>query len=587
MFTRRNLLQAGLWGGANLALPIGCSSSDGDGYLGVAGSADALSLPNPQTTPWMMELPIPPYAQEVACFGSPSPLLLGNGPGTHFYEIVEEERQVCMHPELPLTRIWSYRDATVASWPYALGPTFRATMSHEPGNAKPPYATHGVVVRTHNNLPCTPQAFGYNFTTMHLHGTHTQSAYDGFPTLDFGPGQQYDYAYPMHCPGFISSTPQTYDIPSTMWYHDHALDFTGPNLYKGLLGLFLVFDQLDPGDEANTAGLGLASGRYDIPLVIQDKIFAPDGSLVYNTFGHVGLIGNKFLVNGAIQPYLRVKRRKYRFRVLDASDARGYWVFLSEACGTTFPFCVIATEGGLLARSVNDIESFKIGPAERVEILIDFSKFPAGTELYLENRLAQSTGLGPDFPQPNPPPRTPLLKLMVEDTVPDGSQMPYVLRHFDPIDAKTLASAAQQTFEFDVICPQTDAHCAQTPPIWTINSQVSGDLSVAMASATLEQGQLWTLKNPIQDWMHPVHIHHAFMRVLKRHNLSPAGETLEEVPVPLGEQDGVARRDTIPVGPSGSVTIFIQFRDFRGKYVMHCHNLEHEDMSMMCRFDVK
>src|SRR6267143_1815427 len=172
------------------------------------------------------------------------------------------------------------------------------------------------------------------------------------------------YYFPMRAPGFSSGRHEADDRPATMWYHDHFLDFTGPNVYKGLAGFFLVFDELDTGDETGTlfpgTNLRLPSSAFDVPLVIQDKSCDAQGHLLFDTFEHDGFLGNQFVVNGKIQPYFEVQRRKYHFRLLNGSNAGVYQLFLSQAPNskTVFPCDQIATEGGLLSAPIRNITNF-------------------------------------------------------------------------------------------------------------------------------------------------------------------------------------------------------------------------------------
>src|SRR5438876_2124095 len=320
----------------------------------------------------------------------------------------------------------------------------------------------GVVVRMTNNLPGHPagfpdplRGFGVNRMTTHLHGGHHPSRSDGFPdninsffddnkTSRFQrfvsePGQSYDYCYPLRDPGFSTDPTGQGDAterPSTLWYHDHFFDFTGPNMYRGLAGFFLVFDEIDSGDETDpgSQALRLPSGQFDVPLVLQDKRVDANGKLIYDPLDHDGFLGDTFLVNGAVQPFLAIKRRKYRFRFLNGSNARFYKIFLTTSSGQTFPMDQIATEGGLLAAPIRNIQSFQIAPAERVEVVVNFRDFPDGTKLFFENRLAQDDGRKPGDVLSR---GTQLLQLRVQgDTVTDPSRVGDAngkLRPFAPI----------------------------------------------------------------------------------------------------------------------------------------------------------
>jgi FtsP/CotA-like multicopper oxidase with cupredoxin domain len=539
----------------------------------VAASSGNDLFVSPPTRPFIKPLPCPPLPGSVAPFMSDAlrpgdPECQAFVDRARFFELVEEARFVRVHPDLPPTLIWGFRDINVPQpdpdTAFVAGPTFMATLG-EP-----------VIVRMNNRLPANHVGFGMPRTSTHLHGGHTPFRSDGFPgPIGNAPGgffnpvvdpaRSFDYCYPLQDPGFSHGTPDRQERASTMWYHDHFLAFTGPNVYRGLAGFFLVFDDLDTGNE--TTGLGLPGRNdipgcnFDIPLVIQDKSFAADGSLLFDTFNHRGFLGDKFLVNGAIQPFLKVKRRKYRFRFLNGSNARFYQFFLSKANGETFTFDQIATEGGLLHRPIRGIESFQIALAQRVEIVVDFSQFNEGDELFFENRLEQVDGRRPEGLGV----RVPILKLIVEEAVPDPSQVPDVLRPLDKIPEEVLARATRRTFEFDRRFGE-----------WAINGELAGDLSRPMARIPENTPEIWHLVNKAGGWAHPIHIHHEFMRVLRRNGRVP----------PLDEQDGNARRDTVTLGPNDEVEVFITFRDFKGPFVFHCHNIEHEDMDMMARFDV-
>jgi len=579
MLTRRELVKLGLLGGGYTVL------ASGSGLRRVF--ADDELPASPQLQPFQVSLPVPPEPKEVVGGFTSTDCSDFTGSGTRFFQIVEEERSVQIHPALPATPIWGYRDANTSSaWNFVLGPTFKVRMNEG-----------GVVVRMTNNLPDHPagfpdplRGFGVNRMTTHLHGGHHPSRSDGFPdninsffddnkTSRFHrfvsePGQSYDYCYPLLDPGFSTHEADATERPSTLWYHDHFFDFTGPNVYRGLAGFFLVFDDLDTGNEAT--GLMLPSnkftsqgvtndvGPFDIPLVLQDKRVDSFGRLIYDPLDHDGFLGDTFFVNGAVQPYLaNVQRRKYRFRFLNGSNARFYRIFLTNSSGQTFPMDQIATEGGLLAAPIRNIQSFQIAPAERVEVVVNFKDFPDKTNLFLENRLAQDDGRKPGDVLSR---GTQLLQLRVQGTSPaaDPSQVPNVLRQFAAISAQELAGARRREFKFE-----------RTDGAWAINGRFA-DLEHALTTSVRNRGEIWHLDSG-GGWAHPVHIHLEFMRILSRDGKLP----------PLNERDGMAKKDTIVIGADfGNVDLFIKFRDYPGAFVFHCHNIEHEDMRMMARMDI-
>lgn len=532
-FTRREMLKWGLLGGSTAMFGLRTFGKD---------------FVSPRTTPFVTELPLPPAPMPVAPFVD-TPCQAYVDDRTTFYELVQEQRWVRFHPELPPTPIWGYRDINQPDWPFMLGPTFRA------------WENNGVVVRLHNNLSANHRGFGHPFTTMHLHGAHSPSESDGYPTDYFGPGEFYDYCYPLLEPGFSTSEVDGGDIPSTLWYHDHLIDFTGPNVYRGLAGFFLVYHDRDPGDEYDTGGLQLPSGACDIPLVLQDRAFNRDGTLHFDTFDHDGFIGDKFLVNGVIQPYLRVKRRKYRFRLLNGSNARYYQVYLTKANGQTFPFTQIGNEGGLFVEPLWDIHSFLCAQAERVEFVIDFRQFAPGDEVFLENRLEQDDGRKPDDLTSR---GTRLMKFIVGQTVREVSTIPERLGYVSPISQADLDRAVRRTFIFE-----------RTNGAWAINDRFF-DPDRPLFTAQANTPQIYRLINKSGGWWHPIHIHLDFMRVLSRNGRMP----------PMNERASNAKKDTILLRDNEEVEVFIRFRDYPGKFVFHCHNIEHEDMAMMGRFDI-
>ncbi len=535
---------------------------------------------SPATTPFRDPLPAPPEPLAVTPFtldpAAQADLTAAHVTVANYYKLVAEERKVFFHKDfedrgLPTT-IWGYRDENVPVWDFAPGPTFRGRINS------------AIAARFTNNLDPNATGFGFPHLTVHLHGGHHPFRSDGFPAAiplnggTFDPviapgGGHYDYTFPLRDVGFLSDAPgDPTERPSTLWYHDHILDFTAANVYKGLAGFFRVFDDLDAADESKGLGLPYGDqGQFDVPMVIQDRLLAPDASLVFDPFNHDGILGDKYVVNGKIQPFLEVQGHRYRFRFLNGSNARFYQLFLTNAAGKHFPWTLIATEGGLLDHAIQ-VDSLLISPAERFEVVVDFSLFSPGEKLYLENRLAQDDGRGPKgtFEQPETLPNgTRLVEFRVGASVPDASlnvQPGTILRHFDAISAAELASVRTfRQFEFN------RSHGA-----WTINNQLV-DLNQVMAAPPINGPEIWTLKNSSGGWWHPIHIHSEFHRVLKRNGHAPA----------VVERDGIAKKDITILGPGSEIDIFFKFRDYTGPFVFHCHNVEHEDMAMMARFDVK
>ena len=574
--TRRDLIKYGALGLGTLTLGSrGLYSLMSQGVRN-ARADDSSNITRPSTTPFLQELPIAPIATAVAPFATQAdPGNCVNVDGTRafhvhgprsvpantteFYLIHERAAAHNFHPQLPLNSIWGYEGMTP-------GPTFLARSGT-------PF-----LVRFVNDLPENdPVGIGEPITAIHRHGGFQFPEDDGYPLDTFcGPSpatgnqpQSRDYFYPNEADDL---DPQ--NEPSTLWYHDHAIDITGQNVYRGLAGFFLNFDAVDSfaGEEDLNPGALRLPGRmttlngrpfreFDVPMVFQDKLFDANGFLVYDTFDHNGFLGDKFLVNGVIQPFFRVARRKYRFRCLNGSNARVYQFFLSNGQS----FVAIGTDSHLLEHPVT-VNNFRIAPAERVEVVIDFTNTSIGQEIFLVNRLQQTDGRKPDGLVS---PGTQILKFIVDRDAADPSQVPADLR-LVTVGPQQLTVNAQRTFEFN-----------RSDGAWQINSEFFDENRIN-AKPTRGTAEIWTLKSG-GGWVHPVHIHLTEFFVLSRDDGTP----------PPLEQ---GRKDTILIGSNvGDVRILLPFpsefhtvpRPVSGRYVFHCHNIEHEDMRMMGQFDVQ
>ena len=201
-------------------------------------------------------------------------------------------------------------------------------------------------------FPQVHPTLGYTpYTSTHLHGSASLPEYDGYASDVTQPGQWKNYHYP------------NIQDARTLWYHDHGVGITAQNAYFGLAAQYHLHDDLE-------RSLGLPGGAYDVPLILRDAMFAADGSLIFDDRNHSGLFGDVILVNGKPWPAMRVERRKYRFRMLNASVSRSFRLRLS----TGEPFTMIASDGGL-APVPQQVADFRFGMAERYEMVIDFSKY--------------------------------------------------------------------------------------------------------------------------------------------------------------------------------------------------------------------
>jgi FtsP/CotA-like multicopper oxidase with cupredoxin domain len=473
------------------------------------------------------------------------------------YETHQRVGQMRMSPDLPVQTIWGHDGI----WP---APTYHARYGEQ------------ILVRNFNDLPPPEQngGFGIPEVSTHLHNLHTPSESDGFPCDFFARGQWYDHHYPNVLAGFASTHQPDGDINEalgTLWYHDHRVDFTAQNVYKGLAGFYLLYNQLDTGNELTGFRLPGVPGsnfhqpiQFDVPLMLADRVFDPStGQLFFDLFNLDGILGDKFLVNGKIQPFFEVEPRRYRFRVLNSGPSRWYQVFLTDkGQNPQIPFWLISNDGNLLPRPTR-VTSIAVAVAERQDIIVDFRPF-AGKTLYLENRLEQVDGRGPTGNTLPAGAGNFLMQFRVKasTSVADNSRDP-ATQTFYSLPDKTAAPRVTRTFRFERGNGQ-----------WQINGQLmDADCSFIRLMAKKNSVENWVLQNNSGGWMHPIHIHVEEFQILSRNGVAPA----------VTEQ---SRKDVTPLHHNESVRLFFRFRDWEGRYPMHCHNVVHEDHAMMLRWEI-
>ncbi|WP_101788560.1 multicopper oxidase family protein [Nonomuraea indica] len=482
--TRRRAL--GLLGlGAALTVS-GCS------LLGSTPLPRMLTSTAPLPEPYTVPLPLPAVAKPGRTDAT-----------TDYYELVQRAAEVEILPGLR-TPIWGYD----GSFP---GPAIRARSGRR------------TVVRVSNGLAVP--------TVTHLHGGHTPPESDGFPTDLVQPGAHRDYVFPLE------------QRAATLWYHDHRMDFTGPQVWRGLAGFFLV------GDDEEAA-LPLPAGERDVPLMICDRSFDADGAMPYPArhdgpgareafMG--GVLGDVILVNGAPWPRHGVDRARHRLRLLNASNARTYELALSPG-GRLIR---IGGDGGLLAAPV-PADRVRLAPGERADVVVDFAAYRVGEQVELRNLLGEGA-------------QARVMRFVVERDARDDSAVPRTLSRVERLDP----ARAAVTRDFEFTSGDLHGHTG-----WLINGKPF-DARRADARPKLGQVEIWRLTS---DVAHPVHLHLDHFQVL-----SVAGERRAGPP---------EWKDTIELREAQTVEIVTRFTGYRGRYVMHCHNLEHEDMAMMSTFEV-
>ena len=388
----------------------------------------------------------------------------------------------------------------------------------------------GVVV-THRNELTVPVA-------VHLHGGHTPARSDGFPTdivaSPDGSVSSRAYSYPMQ------------QRAATLWYHDHRMEFTGPQVYGGLAGFHLVHD-----DEEDA--LPLPQGERDVPLMIADRAFEEDGSFRYpqhdpamagSAAAHhaalAGVLGDVVLVNGAPWPVLEVAAARYRLRLLNASNARRYVLRLSPA---RTPLVQIGSDGGLLARPVRHT-ALALAAGERYDVVVDFAAYPPGTVVDLVNDAGSGSTAD-------------VMRFRVTRRVVDDSRVPSRLGGVEVLAPARAVRTRDWRFR----------RGAPDGPAWVVNGR-GFDPRRTDATPRLGQLEVWRFTT---DLRHPVHVHLDPFQVVSRRG------------GPAAPADG-GWKDTVDVAPHETVEVAIRFTDYAGRYLLHCHNLEHEDMAMMAAF---
>ncbi|WP_433275651.1 multicopper oxidase family protein [Pseudonocardia xinjiangensis] len=402
-----------------------------------------------------------------------------------------------------------------------------------------------VVVLHRNELPVP--------TVVHLHGGHTPAESDGWPLdLVLPVGSTADPMTHHGMLGDLAAGEREYRYPmdqraATLWYHDHRMDFTGPATYRGLAGFHLVRDDVEDA-------LPLPRGERELPLMICDRAFAADGSFAYPGLDQgmrsvpgveddwmEGVLGDVVLVNGAPWPVHEVDAARYRLRLLNSSNARRYRLVLQVPGASDLPLVQIGSDGGLLAAPVTH-QALDLAAGERFDVVVDFTALPVGTEVTMVNPLG--TGRTTD-----------VMRFRVVRTAKDDSRVPERLADVEPLVPPPGAS--RRTFRFT-------RGAVGDHRGWAING-TSFDPERSLADVPLGRTEVWRF---VSDVHHPVHVHLDAFQVLRRGSFGP------------GPYDG-GWKDTVDIRPGEIVDVAVRFEHYAGKFVFHCHNLEHEDMAMM------
>ena len=583
--------------------------------VGVASSVNAALPPSPPTTPFVVAMPVipqlpqrpltdPAFARPPTVApdrainpatgmpyegrGDPHQLRSVNPPQTFFAQRFGAVPGASIHPNLPLqVNFWGANmGGANLSTDKPMTPMPTIVSRYQAG------ANTAILVRRFNNLPTGAPSggFGKNSVSTHLHNFHSAPDSDGGPCDPsygalsedprtqgrfFFPGQFYDYYYNMKRAGFTNPGTPDGDVRQTLgtlWYHDHREAHTAENVYKGLAGFHIVFNEYDTGNEST--GFRLPSyPAYDIPIIFTDLAIDPitlQATLDLTEDG--GHLGDKYMVNGRIQPFYNVNKRRYRLRLLDMGPSRFYQLFLvnPDNPAQTIPYWRISNDGNLYEKPLQ-ITSMKLSPAERGDIIVDFAKLTAAggpaagaTRLWLENRLVQTdvrkpeTALNPAGTVANV-----LIEFRIGAVVADGSRDPALITSFAPILLPPLATPViTRTFKWE-----------RSNGAWMCNGKFIDCNEIRF---TMKRGrpERW-IHETGGGWAHPIHNHFVEGRITKRNGVAVDPTSQEYV-----------RKDVVALYPGDTVEYQVTATDYVGVYPMHCHNVLHEDYGMMMLFRV-
>ena len=438
---------------------------------------------------------------------------------------------------------------------------------------------------------------------VHWHGLHVPPKMDGHPMYAVNPGEEFIYEF------------EVVDRAGTYWFHPHPDKITGPQVYQGLAGLFVVSD---PEEEK----LNLPSGNYDMPLIIQDRTFTADNQLVYgqeNRMQMMGFLGDQILVNGKQSQAMEVEQATYRLRVLNGSNSRIYKL----AWDNGEPITVIGADGGLLEKP-EQLPYLMLAPGERYDLWIDFSNSAPGKGITLKS-LSFNPGmmmhgmgmvdghhgmggmmgdsqsaipLGSEFD---------IMSFKVIAQQGQKTNLPAALATINKYDVSTASNAGSprefnffmekmqwtingETFEMEAVADWEKVQLG-TKEVWQFinantqmgmmgNGGMMGQRGHGMMSEDETEGRGM---NNMMQMPHPVHVHGLQFQIIERNaeDMDPAvWNSVKDGFVESGWQD------TFLLMPDMKVKIMLEFKDFTGLYIYHCHNLEHEDMGMMRNYRV-
>lgn len=527
---------------------------------------------------------------------SPDKYICKNGKKQPFYTITMKQNQHKLHPDIPATTLWTYNGISEP----VLIDNERYTAIQVKWYNKLPFVHLLEDYIDHTIMGCEENQPNVR-TVVHVHGGEQSASDDGGPLDWFTPGKFAIFNYPNE------------QQPTMLFFHSHAMGITRLNAYSGLSGgIYMI------RDKKIEKKLNLPKGKYEIPLVITDKMLAENGQLIYSTMpsdptvhpkwsSH--FIGNLILVNNLIWPYVKVKQTKYRFRIVNGSDTRTYAISIVNAIdGSPGPTIYqIGTDGGYIKKPVI-VSELLLGIGERADIIIDFEKIDEGTEFIFKNTAKVPF---PNGKVPDPNTDGQIMKFIVSCKTNKKFCIKTPCNLFHNIDKKQVSVIRQMLLQ---IAPSSAT--AKPAALYLNNSDYT--LSIT-ETPSLNSTEIWEFVNTTAG-MHPMHVHLIQFQLLNRQkfdsnkylidwkNANPNIMDGEGIPNPLDvkpylqgdpiyyngtNEDGW--KDVIRSNGSEVTRIIIKFAPQdegtkfpfdakKGTYNWHCHIISHEDNEMMRPF---
>jgi spore coat protein A len=508
--------------------------------LGRSSYAGAPALNANALAKFVDPLPIPEIAKPVGLRPPPEGSAASGGSArkVRIYRLPMRQIERKLHRDLPAARIWTYGGSSP-------GPIIEARSAQ------------GVLIDWPNELPLrhflpidhslhgAESDLAEVRGIAHVHGAKTRSEHDGYPEDWYVPGKSRTYFYPNR------------QEPAALWYHDHTMGINRLNIYAGMFGLYIIRDDFEER-------LNVPKGAYEIPLVIYDRMLRQNGELDYPVSNDPAkpwvpeVFGEVMLVNGKAFPYLDVEARKYRFRVLNAANGRFFHLSLENE-QTMY---AIGTDQGLLPAPIA-LQSILLAPGERTDLIIDFTGL-AGRQIALKNDAFFA------------------MQFRVRDAKSrDTSTIPDALRTV----ARTSESAAVKTRPLALI--ENMSMKGESMSMLLNNTPWHAPVT---ENPQLDSTEIWSFINTTDD-THPIHLHLVRFQILDRRRFEPflyqaRGEIRYTGPVEPPRPEEAGWKDTVRAEAKMVTRIIVRFEGYLGRYVWHCHVLEHEDNEMMRPFEV-